>query len=82
LNFILAYPTPQEAACLSYAAFETFAREHQHSCHRKLPALYAKLQSTHLDASPETVAIFREEATILAPCCCTPSRLASTTNAL
>jgi transposase len=66
LNFILAYPTPQEAACLSYAAFEAFAREQHHACHRKLPALYAKLQSAQLEVAPETVTIFQEEATVLA----------------
>jgi transposase len=66
LNFILTYPTPQAAACLSHAAFEAFAREHHHACHRKLPALYAKLQSAQLDTAPETVTIFQEEATTLA----------------
>jgi hypothetical protein len=66
LNFILTYPTPLSAASLSYEAFEAFVRQHQHACHRKLPALYAKLQSSYLNASPETVTIFQEEATILA----------------
>jgi len=66
LNFILTYPTPQAAACLGYEAFEAFARQHQHSRRQQLPSLYAKLQSPHLDATLETVAIFQEEATILA----------------
>jgi len=66
LNFILAFPTPQEAAGLSYAAFETFAHQHKYPQRRKLPSLYAKLPSAQLDATPETVTIFQEEATILA----------------
>ena len=66
LNFILAYPTPQAAACLGYQAFETFAVEHKHSRHQQLPARYAKLQSPYPDASPETVAIFKDEAITLA----------------
>jgi transposase len=66
LNFILAYPTPQAAACLSYETFEAFAHQHKYPQRRRLPALYAKLQSSHLDAAPETVTIFQEEATILA----------------
>ena len=44
LAFILAYPTPEAAAQLTYAEFQAFAAAHRYTQPRKLPAAFARLQ--------------------------------------
>jgi len=66
LDFIQAFPTPQEAATLSFEAFQRFARQHQHPRPQQLPARYARLQTAQLAASPETVVVCQGEAVTLA----------------
>lgn len=66
LEFICAYPTPQAAASLTYAQFETFAGEHSYSQPKKLPVAFASLQALQPEASPETVQVYQDEAVQLA----------------
>ena len=66
LNFICQYPIPQAAVALSYEEFQTFARQHRYPRPKKLPALYAILQSPQLQAAPEITLIYQEEAVTLA----------------
>jgi transposase len=66
LAFIRSFPTPQAVAELSYAAFQTFARQHRYSHPRKLPAAYARLQAPQPCAHPDIVYIYQQEAILLA----------------
>ncbi|MDX1418012.1 MAG: IS110 family transposase [Candidatus Promineifilaceae bacterium] len=66
LAFIQAYPAPQDAAELSFEQFRTFARRYRYSRPRQLPARFAMLQGSYPTASPGTVAVYREEAVLLA----------------
>ena len=66
LAFIQAYPTPQAAAALSYADFQSFARQHRYPRPQQLPARFAQLQAPQPAAAPETVAVYRPEAVLLA----------------
>ena len=62
LHFICAYPTPQAAAELTFAAFTTFAAQQGYKKQTQLAAYYASLHDPHPAPSPETVLIYREEA--------------------
>jgi len=64
--FIQAYPTPQAAQILSYAEFASFARSHGYRHLQNLAACFARLQADYPPASPETVAIYQDEAHLLA----------------
>jgi transposase len=66
LAFIAAYNTPQALAALSYETFVAFA--HQQGCWNRqvLVDCYARLQHTPLQASPATVAVYQDEARLLA----------------
>ena len=66
LEFIRAYPTPQTAAALTFADFQTFARQHAYKQPKKLPACFARLQITQPQATRETVLVFWDEAVQLA----------------
>lgn len=66
LAFIQAFPTPQEAASLSFDAFQRFARHHKHPRPQQLPARYARLQTAQIEASPDTVVVCQGEAVTLA----------------
>jgi hypothetical protein len=66
LELILAYPTPQAAADLTYPAFESFARQHGYPHPKRLPKRFAQLQQPYPEAGPETVLIYQQEAVILA----------------
>ena len=66
LAFILAYPTPQAAAQLTWAEFQAFAAEHRHTQLRKWPAAFARLQQPQPEADADTVATFQAEAVQLA----------------
>ena len=66
LAFILAYPTPEAAAQLTWAEFQVFAAQHRHTQPRKLPAAFARLQQPQPQADADTVATFQAEAVQLA----------------
>jgi hypothetical protein len=66
LQLILACPTPQAAARLTYPEFESFARQHGYPHPKRLPKRFAQLQQPYPEASPETVLVYQEEAIILA----------------
>lgn len=66
LEFIRAYPTPQEATSLTFADFKAFARQQRYTQPQKLPACFARLQVARPAATPETVSVFQDEAVQLA----------------
>ena len=47
LEFIRAYPSPQEAAKVSCQEFQTFATAQRYSNRNRLPACYARLQRSY-----------------------------------
>jgi transposase len=67
LHFIIAYPTPQAAAQLTFSQFETFALEHHYPRHQqRLPSRFAGLQYPYPQASSETIQVYQAEARRLA----------------
>ncbi|HIQ01203.1 MAG TPA: IS110 family transposase [Anaerolineales bacterium] len=66
LKFIQAYPTPQAAASPTLAEFEAFARRSGYRRLDRLPACFARLQAPQPEPAPETVAVYQEEAPLLA----------------
>lgn len=66
LALVQAYPTPAQAAQLSYADFECFLREHHHSQRAKWLACYQRLTEPGLQARPETVELYADQAQVLA----------------
>jgi transposase len=64
--FILQYPTPAEAAQLSFPTFVTFAQQQHHPQPKKLAAAYARLQRPQVEACAEVVAAYSQEAQFLA----------------
>jgi len=66
LAFLQAYPTPQAAQHLSPSQFEAFLREHRHPQRAKWAALYAALTGPQLVPHPDTVALYAQQAPLLA----------------
>lgn len=66
LEFIRAFPTPQAASALSFDQFRAFARQHHHTQPRKLPGMFARLQTPQPQAAPEVIHIYHQEAVMLA----------------
>ena len=66
LKFISAYPTPQAAAALTFAQFETFTRQHGYRRPSQLAARFAHLQADQPLASPQTASIYQNGARLLA----------------
>jgi transposase len=66
LQFLCDYPTPQAAARLTWSEFEAFAHQQSYPNPRKLPACFARLKQEPLEASPETVLVYQQEAPLLA----------------
>ena len=66
LHFIRTYPTPEEAAALTFAEFKDFARAHHYTHTRNLAACFARLQAPWPRALPETVQAYQDEAVSLA----------------
>jgi len=65
-HFILAYPRPAAIQSLSFAQFETFARQHHHrQAQRTLLASYARLQQPQPEASEAIVQAYAAEAVLL-----------------
>ena len=65
IAFIAQYNTPQASQAISYEAFVAFARPHRYP-KRWLPKQYAQLQKIQPEASQDTVAVYEEEARLLA----------------
>jgi len=65
-EFIQAYPTPQAAQALNYAEFEDFARSQNYPRPSNLAGNFARLQADYPPASRETVAVYQNEARLLA----------------
>ena len=61
LRFLLAYPTPAEAAALSWRQFEAFALGAGYPNRKKLGDCYIRLQQLQLEATPETVLIYQNQ---------------------
>jgi transposase len=66
LAFLQAYPTPQAAQQLSQPQFEAFLRAHHHPQRAKWAALYAELTGAQLAPHPDTVALYAQQAPLLA----------------
>ena len=66
LEFIRKYPTPQEAAQLSWDDFRAFVGQHRYTRPAKLPEYYARLQAVSQVATADTVQIYQQEAVWLA----------------
>ncbi len=65
LHFLQAYPTPQ-AAALTLADFQAFARQHRYPHPMRLVRCYARLQTPQPQAAPEIVAIYQGEVCVMA----------------
>jgi hypothetical protein len=63
--FIAQYNTPEASKALNYDEFVEFSRPHRYP-RRWLPKQYARLQEIQPEASAETVAVYEEEARLLA----------------
>jgi hypothetical protein len=57
LEFIRKYPTPPEAAQLSWDDFRTFVGQQRYTRPAKLPEYYARLQAVSPVATADTVQI-------------------------
>ena len=66
LQFIRSYPTPQAAAELTFEQFQSFAQEQDYRRAAHLRSYYVQLQGPHPQATPETVAVYQNEAVQLA----------------
>jgi hypothetical protein len=66
LRFLLAYPTPAQAAALSWPEFEAFALSAGYPNHKKLGDCYIRLQQLQLEATAETVLIYQSQVPLLA----------------
>jgi transposase len=66
LAFIQAYPTPQAASALSFAAFKTFAQQHHYPRPAGLRTNFARLQASQPEATPDTIQVYQGEAVCLA----------------
>jgi transposase len=65
-HFILAYPTPQAIQSLSFAEFETFARQHHYrQAQRTLLTSFARLQQPQPAASEAVILAYAPEAVLL-----------------
>jgi len=66
LQFLIAYPTAQEAQALSRAEFEAFCRQHKYRRHDLISRRYAHLMEPAPQANPIAVAAYREPIRVLA----------------
>lgn len=66
LHFLQRYPTPQQAAALTWSDFAAFAQAHGYSHPKKLPSYFANLQQAYLEPCPTTVLVYQAEAPLLA----------------
>ena len=66
LQFLMAYPTAQDAQALSRAEFEAFCRQHKYRRHDLISRRYAHLMEPAPQANPIAVAAYREPIRVLA----------------
>lgn len=66
LSWIVQYPTPAEGQALSFGEFKTFLQEHHHHRSKKWAACYARLQKPQVQAADAIVAVYAEEAKLVA----------------
>jgi transposase len=66
LEFVRAFPTPEEAENLSPDEFQRFARQHRYPNPKRLPACFARLQLPQPEATQDTMEIYKDEAVLLA----------------
>jgi transposase len=66
LQFLMAYPTAQQAQTLSRQAFEAFCREHHYSRSDLISKRYAHLKEPAPQAHPAVVKSYRNHVRILA----------------
>jgi transposase len=66
LQFLMAYPTAQEAHSLSREEFEAFCREHHYTRSDLIPTRYAHLKEPTPEANPTVVKSYRNHVRILA----------------
>jgi len=66
LAFISAYKRPQALAALSYEEFAAFARQQGYTKRQGMLDCFARIQQSQLQASSETVAVYQDEAQLLA----------------
>ncbi len=66
LALIQSYPTPEAAAQMDFAAFQSFARQHHYTQIKKLATCYARWQAPYPPAMPAIVSAYQTEATYLA----------------
>jgi len=65
-QFILAFPTPEEALGLDLHTFRSFAQHHGYTHRHKLAGILAKLDASFAQADPEIVEACKDEAQGLA----------------
>jgi hypothetical protein len=66
LQFLIAYPSVQEAQALSFKAFDAFCREQHYSRPDLISRRYAHLTEPTLKANPVVVEAYRDHVAILA----------------
>ncbi len=66
LAFISTYSTPEALAALSYEEFAAFARQQGYTKRQGILDCYAHIQQPYLEPRPETVAVYQDEARLLA----------------
>lgn len=65
LDFLTAYPTPQQAQSISFTDFTTFLRKHHHTRSSQWPACYQRLLSPQPEPSSETLAIYTDQTRLM-----------------
>jgi transposase len=65
LDFIQAYPTPNDAAHLTWSEFQAFGRAHRYPSSQNLARAFARLQQPQPQPSPQTIQVYQTEAMYL-----------------
>ena len=66
LAFIQEYSLPQAAAQLTFEQFKTFLKQHRHTQPKQWAGCYARLQRPQPQADPAILAVYSDEAKLLA----------------
>jgi transposase len=66
LAWICQYPTPELAQAVPYAEFQAFLRQQHHTQTQKWAGCYARLMAPQVRAADEIVAVYAQEARLLA----------------
>ena len=65
LDFLREYPSPDAAAQLPFAEFETFARQHHYPNPKLLKRCFARLNAPQPQADPGTTLVYQDEVGVL-----------------